>query len=127
MGHRLKDHDGKCRGMHGHTYRLQVEFSGLLVSSGSSRGMVADFGVLKAAVRKVKQWFDHAMVLESVDPACDVAEPFAVVRRVDNAPTAEYLASMILAQICAEVPPAVATVSMVRLWESEATYAEVRP
>ena len=42
MAHMLDGHDGKCKNLHGHTYKLQVEVSGKLVAEGAKRGMVVD-------------------------------------------------------------------------------------
>ena len=42
--HRLTNHEGLCKNIHGHTYKLEVEIDGSLLSGGSSDGMVIDFG-----------------------------------------------------------------------------------
>ena len=34
MAHMLDGHDGKCKNLHGHTYKLQVEVAGELVAEG---------------------------------------------------------------------------------------------
>lgn len=38
MAHILDGHDGKCRNLHGHTYKLQVEVSGDLYQQGPKKG-----------------------------------------------------------------------------------------
>lgn len=63
IAHMLDGHDGKCKNLHGHTYRLEVEISGPLIQEGPKEGMVLDFSDLKQAV---KQWvvdpMDHAFL-----------------------------------------------------------------
>jgi 6-pyruvoyltetrahydropterin/6-carboxytetrahydropterin synthase len=58
--HRLPRHGGKCRRLHGHSFRLTVMCrSEELQKFGSSRGMVMDFGDIKAAVAPVLEKLDH--------------------------------------------------------------------
>lgn len=35
MAHLLDGHDGKCQNLHGHTYKLQVEITGHLITHGA--------------------------------------------------------------------------------------------
>jgi 6-pyruvoyltetrahydropterin/6-carboxytetrahydropterin synthase len=51
--HQLPLHDGKCRNLHGHTYRVEVTASGTLIDEGSKSGMVIDFGDIKQV------WDEH--------------------------------------------------------------------
>ena len=43
MAHLLDGHDGKCQNLHGHTYKLQVEITGHLITHGAKKSMVMDF------------------------------------------------------------------------------------
>lgn len=88
MGHRLREHSGRCRHLHGHNYLVTVSMDGPV----GPDGMVVDFSELKAAVRNVLGLFDHAMVLQAGDPAIEACEPFAEVLRCPWPPTAENLA-----------------------------------
>ena len=55
-GHYLKEYDGECANIHGHSYRLQVTARGHL----NDIGMVVDFKNLKSIVQKeVVDLFDH--------------------------------------------------------------------
>jgi len=47
--HALPFHPGKCRRLHGHTYRLEVEVHGEL----DANGLLIDFGELKSIVREL--------------------------------------------------------------------------
>jgi 6-pyruvoyltetrahydropterin/6-carboxytetrahydropterin synthase len=54
--HRLRDYDGKCANLHGHTYRLEITVTGPV----DDRGMIVDFGDLKTLVdRLVISRIDH--------------------------------------------------------------------
>ena len=54
--HELPWHSGKCRRLHGHTYRLEVSVEGPL----DENGVVVDFDDLAKVVRReVVERFDH--------------------------------------------------------------------
>lgn len=63
MGHRLKDHPGLCRHVHGHNYKVVAEVEGDL----NAQGMVIDFSELKSAMEEVFSMYDHALVLQKGD------------------------------------------------------------
>lgn len=61
MAHLLRDHPGKCRFLHGHSYKLTVEVGGYIQKGG----MVTDFGDLKKLLKSsVEEVFDHALVVD---------------------------------------------------------------
>lgn len=63
--HFLSDYVGKCRNIHGHRWRVQVEVQGReLVSEGQNRGMVLDFGVLKSDLKEECDALDHCLIFE---------------------------------------------------------------
>jgi len=54
--HQLKDYDGPCANLHGHTYKLEVYVSGPL----TKQGFVIDFAILKQIVQEnVVKILDH--------------------------------------------------------------------
>jgi len=61
--HRLPWHDGLCRNLHGHSYRMLVELSG----PTDARGIVADFQEIKAWVRPLVSEWDHATLVAESD------------------------------------------------------------
>ncbi len=63
MGHRLMDHPGLCRHLHGHSYKAVVSVTGELDDSG----MVLDFADIKAALQPLVDELDHSMMLSSAD------------------------------------------------------------
>jgi 6-pyruvoyltetrahydropterin/6-carboxytetrahydropterin synthase len=126
MGHRLQAHDGGCRLLHGHNYTARAEFTGAVrrESGHPQDGMVADFTALKAVVRGVLDEWDHALMLERSDPAAPACGPYARLVLVDVPPTAERVASLLLARLGAhpELPDGVRCTA-VTVWESAATSA----
>ncbi len=51
--HHLPNHEGKCKNIHGHNYKLEVTFSGDRKIEGNSKGMIIDFSDLKKIVDSV--------------------------------------------------------------------------
>lgn len=94
MGHRLMNHQGKCRFPHGHNYKVEVS---LEVPTLDNQDMVVDFSVAKAKIKAVLDLFDHAMVLHVLDPLVDHLKKAPVPVRLillDRHPTAEILATL---------------------------------
>lgn len=97
MAHRLLNHDGKCKHLHGHSYRAKViiQAEALIPESGSSsEGMVVDFSELAS----IKQWIDcvldHRCMLQHTDPLCHHLTPEELLK-VPYRPTAENIAKNI--------------------------------
>ena len=120
-GHRLMNHKGKCRFLHGHNARIEVEMK---ADKLDPNGMVADFGDIRD---KVKEWvdanLDHKMLLCKQDPMVKVLkdshEPCFVM---DENPTAENIAKLIFQQM----KKINIAVSEIRLWETPSSYASYR-
>lgn len=104
--HRLPDHEGKCRDLHGHTYTLEVSVSGVPEREGPSAGMVMDFSDLRERVTKLAlEPLDHKFLNEVVD----------------FVPTVEAIAGWIFTRLESAGLPVV----RVRLYEGPNSYAEV--
>ncbi|MBQ8920601.1 MAG: 6-carboxytetrahydropterin synthase QueD [Oscillospiraceae bacterium] len=95
--HFLAGYKGKCANLHGHRWVIEVTAkAGCLQADGEKRGMVMDFGDLKAAVRSLADAYDHALIYEegSLRPetlAALRAEQFHLIA-VSYRPTAENFA-----------------------------------
>jgi 6-pyruvoyltetrahydropterin/6-carboxytetrahydropterin synthase len=95
--HRLPNHQGLCRNIHGHRYALEVTVRGDLatVSGASDEGMVVDFHDLKKIVAEeiVAPW-DHALLLYKEDPILRDSKVFEGQKLVlmSGVPTAENMA-----------------------------------
>lgn len=120
-GHRLTNYPGKCRFLHGHNGRVEIEISG---HDLDTRGMLTDFGEIK---RVVKQWIDdnldHNMILKEDDPVVAFVRSLdQPVYTIPDNPTAEAIAKLIYMK-AHELGLAVSTV---RFWETSdscATFA----
>lgn len=104
--HYLSGYEGKCSNIHGHRYRLVLELaSETLHQEGQQRGMVADFGAVKAMLKSVADQYDHKLLIEDNEDGravaaalAQVANQFAVVM-VPYRPTAEEMSRHIYHQI----------------------------
>ena len=70
-GHALYGYDGKCKNVHGHSYKLDVTVIGAPISDKNhvKYGMVIDFGDIKKIVKeKIVSVFDHATVFNKNTP-----------------------------------------------------------
>jgi 6-pyruvoyltetrahydropterin/6-carboxytetrahydropterin synthase len=95
--HRLPEHEGKCRRLHGHRYTIDVTVRGPVQREGSEHGMVRDFGNLDQWLDAIKIRFDHRTMLWDQDPLHDVIGSFDQDSLVslDFVPTAENLAAYV--------------------------------
>lgn len=64
-GHRVTNHDSKCRNVHGHRYRLEATFSGDVLGDylPAKEGMILDFGDLKSILKEITDPLDHAFLV----------------------------------------------------------------
>jgi 6-pyruvoyltetrahydropterin/6-carboxytetrahydropterin synthase len=108
--HYLPDHEHKCKNLHGHSYKLEVTVEGDLSSSGSSNGMVMDFGRLKKIVQQqIVDRLDHTLLNDSLPSAF-------------HPPTAENMCRYAAQQLQAMG----VNVTHIRLWETAASHADWR-
>lgn len=96
--HFLKGYDGKCSNIHGHRWKIELEIqSSSLINSGQLAGMVDDFGTLKKNLKKMIDFYDHALIFEKgslrdLTFKCLTEDGFRLIS-VDFRPTAENFAS----------------------------------
>lgn len=93
--HALTDYDGKCRHIHGHSYKLFVSIKGQPIEelNHPKSGMVLDFSDLKRIVNQlIIDPFDHALILrKDAKLVCEIMEAYQNVLVVDFQPTCENL------------------------------------
>ena len=128
--HALWGYDGKCREIHGHSYRLFVTIKGEPISDEQNPklGMVMDFGELKSIVaREITDRLDHSFVMRRTEQAEALAEAmgsqFTNVVLVDYQPTCENMLIDFAARLKAALPKAI-TLHSLRLHETATSYAE---
>jgi 6-pyruvoyltetrahydropterin/6-carboxytetrahydropterin synthase len=71
-GHRVPNHESKCRNPHGHRYKVLATITGQLVdrSGASDQGMVLDFGEISTLLKeKVHDVYDHGFIVYEKDDA----------------------------------------------------------
>ncbi len=107
--HKLPDHPGKCKNLHGHSYKLEVT---VLSDKLNEQGMVMDFGDLKVIVNEhVINILDHSY-LNNFFPV----------------PTAEIIIEWIwltLDVFITEIEKKRVKLKRVRLYETSNSYAEI--
>ena len=129
-GHALYGYDGKCRNVHGHSYKLYVTVIGHPISDTThvKLGMVIDFSDLKVIVKnKIVDVFDHATVFNKNTPHVELAKELADrghnVILVDYQPTSEMMIVEFANVIKQELPSHVNLHSL-KLQETDSSYAQ---
>ncbi|NER14287.1 6-carboxytetrahydropterin synthase QueD [Leptobacterium flavescens] len=129
-GHALYGYDGKCRNVHGHSYKLSVTVIGTPIADTSNvkYGMVIDFGDLKKIVKEeVVDKFDHATVFNKNTPHIELARELENrghnVILADYQPTSENMVIDFAEKIKSRLPDTISLYSL-RLQETETSYAE---
>lgn len=129
-GHALYGYDGKCKNVHGHSYKLSVTVIGKPISDVNhvKFGMVIDFTDLKKIVNKeIVNVFDHATVFNKNTPHVELAKVLSEsghnVLLVDYQPTSEMMVIDFASKIKALLPETI-TLHSLRLSETTTSYAE---
>ena len=129
MAHALRNYDGLCRNIHGHSYKMDITLAGQPLHDESSpkNGMVMDFGDLKRLVNEeIISLLDHALVLNAKTDAQLVEvlkQNYEKIVIVEFQPTTENLLNFIADKIKAKLSGSV-TLTCVRLRETDTSYAE---
>ncbi|TLP73037.1 6-pyruvoyl trahydropterin synthase family protein [Maribacter sp. ACAM166] len=129
-GHALYGYDGKCRNVHGHSYKLSVTVIGrpIIDTSHVKLGMVIDFGDLKKIVKEdIVDKFDHATVFNKNTPHVELAKELTDrghnVILADYQPTSENMVIDFAAKIKARIPKNISLFSL-KLQETDTSFAE---
>ena len=129
-GHALYGYDGKCKNVHGHSYKLSVTVIGQPITDNSQvkYGMVIDFSDLKKIVKEeIVDVFDHATVFNKNTPHIELAKELKArdhhVILVDYQPTSEMMVIDFADKIKQRLPKNIELFSL-RLQETESSFAE---
>lgn len=129
-GHALYGYDGKCKNVHGHSYKLSVTVFGKPISDKNNvkYGMVIDFGDLKKIVKEeIVNVFDHATVFNKNTPHVELAKELQDrghnVLLVDYQPTSEMMVIDFSKKIKKRLPSHIALHSL-KLQETDSSFAE---
>lgn len=129
-GHALYGYDGKCKNVHGHSYKLSVTVIGtpILDNNNVKFGMVIDFTDLKKIVKEeIVDNFDHATVFNKNTPHVELANELSNrghhVILVDYQPTSENMVIDFAKKIQDRLPATIQLHSL-KLQETESSFAE---
>lgn len=129
-GHALYGYDGKCKNVHGHSYKLSVTVLGKPIADATNVkfGMVIDFTDLKRIVKEeIVDQFDHATVFNKNTPHLELANELKSrdhhVILVDYQPTSENMVIDFAQRIKARLPESIQLFSL-KLQETTSSFAE---
>ncbi|WKJ91473.1 6-carboxytetrahydropterin synthase [Methylomonas montana] len=117
-GHRLMNHPGKCRNLHGHSVKASISIKQAALNE---QGMVCDFADVKTCVDSfIDKVLDHNFLLHKDDPII----PALIANNeqhlaIDEHPTAEVLSKMIYQHVKQQG----FNVDQVVLWETSSANA----
>ena len=128
--HVLYNYDGKCKNMHGHSYKLFVTVKGNPINDldNVKNGMVVDFGDIKKIVKEeVVDLFDHSVLVNGLSPhkilGDNLAKEGHQVIFCNYQPTCENMLYDIAAKIKSRLPEDIQLVYL-KLHETENSYGE---
>ena len=129
MAHALRNYDGLCRNIHGHSYKMDITLAGQPLHDETSpkNGMVMDFGDLKKLINEeINSLLDHALVLNAKTDAQlieTLKQNFEKIVIVEFQPTTENLLNFIANKLKTRLPENV-NLCRIRLRETDTSYAE---
>jgi 6-pyruvoyl-tetrahydropterin synthase len=129
-GHALYGYDGKCKNIHGHSYKLWVTVIGTPIENieNVKNGMVIDFGDIKEIVNEyIIKEADHTIFFNGNSPHKFLAEKLKMeghrVVLLPYQPTSEMLIVDFAHRLQQYLPSHISLYSL-RLQETESSYAE---
>ena len=133
-GHRIPNHAGQCRHLHGHRYAIEVTLTGEVADhpGKADDGMVLDFGDIKRLTNQyvVEPW-DHAFLVAKEDEglvAFLATLPNHKTVVMEHVPTIENLASAafaLLEPVFAKAFDGRLQLSSLRLYETPNCWADI--
>jgi len=144
--HRLMEHPGKCKNIHGHRYVAEVVIQhNTSVVGEMASGMVIDFGVLKEVVGSwIDKAWDHCLILNDRDPLVSLLLTSQLGEDIPNMfltvgdPTAENMAEILYRKardllylsgpldVASTLSPKETKIVTARIWETPTSVAEYR-
>ena len=128
--HVLYNYDGKCKNMHGHSYKLFVTVKGNPINDldHHTNGMVVDFGDIKKIVKEeIVDIWDHAVLVNGDSPHKLLGESLESqghkVIFCDYQPTCENMLYDIASKIQSKLPSEI-QLAYLKLHETENSYGE---
>jgi len=129
MAHVLLNYHGKCKNIHGHTYKLEVTVKGAPCNDEGSpkKGMLIDFSDFKKLIQDdiISVW-DHALMIHrDSDPVLldALKNNYEKIIVVPFQPTTENMICELASIIKKILPPDLSLFSL-RLYETEKSFAD---
>jgi 6-pyruvoyltetrahydropterin/6-carboxytetrahydropterin synthase len=99
-GHRIPDHNSKCRNIHGHRYALEITLIGtpIKLPGSSNNGMLMDFSDVKSiAMSSLIDIWDHAFLVfqddtKVIELLSEISDHKTVI--LDRIPTVENMVAI---------------------------------
>jgi 6-pyruvoyltetrahydropterin/6-carboxytetrahydropterin synthase len=133
-GHRIPNHDGQCKHLHGHRYAIEVTLTGEVAHhpGKADDGMVLDFGDIKRLTNEyIVDLWDHAFLVAKEDEglvAFLATLPNHKTVVMEHVPTVENLANAafaILQPVFSKSFGGRLELSALRLYETPNCWADV--
>jgi len=122
MGHRLPEHFGLCKNIHGHSYKMIIEFEGEL----DKNQMVIDYYDVEKIVNPVIEKLDHSFMVNIDDKIVieflEKMNSKKVVVGFNS--TAENICNYLLSEIKKCSLPSNISSLKIRVYETQFDYAE---
>jgi len=129
MAHVLLNYHGKCKNIHGHTYKLEVTIKGIPSNDEASqkKGMLIDFSDFKKLIKNniITNW-DHALMIhQDTDPVLlnALKNNYEKVIEVPFQPTTENMICELASKIKKILPDDLKLFSL-RLYETNNSFAD---
>jgi len=122
MGHRLPEHFGNCKNIHGHSYKMIVELEGEV----NEKGLVLDFYDLENIVEPIIDKLDHSFLVYGGDKEIITFLEKMNSKKfiVDFQSTVENITKYFLSEISKNKFPSNVSSLKVKIYESQNDYAE---
>ncbi|WP_066759656.1 6-pyruvoyl trahydropterin synthase family protein [Crocinitomix algicola] len=127
--HALWGYDGKCKNIHGHSYKLTISITGKVIQDNTAvkNGMIIDFSDLKKIINKaVVDDFDHALLVNGETPHAKYAEVesgFSKIILCPYQPTCENMLIDMVKRVRLALPADI-ELKYAKLQETDSSFAE---
>ncbi|MEG1497858.1 MAG: 6-carboxytetrahydropterin synthase [Bacteroidales bacterium] len=135
--HALKNYDGLCANIHGHSYKLEVTVHSLSINGNPGDflrneanpkcGMILDFGDLKKCVNQyIIEEFDHALILnKQTDPSliASLQKNYQKILVFPFQPTSENLLLEFASRLLKNLPINI-HLAKIRLYETSTSFTD---
>jgi len=129
MAHALLNYHGKCKNIHGHSYRLEVAVKGVLHNDETSpnRGIIFDFSDFKELiVSGIVSFWDHALMIHQDSDSVLLNALKKNYDKIITVPFQPTLENMIceLAFLIEKLLPSDLQLFSLKLYETENSFVE---